>query len=56
MSKQRQGGSKAIEIVRDIQSRLSYDFDSYEVALNGLLLNLYGKPWAIALQISKLNA
>ena len=56
MSKQRQGGSKAIEIVRDIQSRLSYDFDSYEVALNGLLLNLYGKPWAIALQISLLNA
>ena len=56
MNKQAQGGNKAIEIVREIQSRLAYDFDSYEVAINGLLYNLYGKPWSIALQTSLLNA
>jgi hypothetical protein len=51
-----QGNKKQLEKIKEIENKLAYDFDAYEVGLNGLLLNLYGKPWSIALQISLLNA
>lgn len=40
----------------DLKKEIDYQYDCYEVSLNDVSFNLYGKSWSIALQVSLLNA